>query len=85
MGKTRRISLCAITLILIALASVAAQSQQLPPSLQAAIGHWQVINDEGQPGGQVETYLVDGKLSPRSRNPAQDAFRGLSVKSAQAT
>ncbi len=30
--------------------------------LQAAIGHWQVINDEGKPGGQVETYLVDGKL-----------------------
>ncbi len=38
------------------------QAQQLSPSLQAAVGHWQVINDEGKPGGQVETYVVDGKL-----------------------
>jgi len=60
--KTRRTSLCVIILTLIALASVAAQDQQLSPPQQAAIGHWQVINDEGKPGGQVETYLVDGKL-----------------------
>lgn len=62
MEKTRRTSLCVITLTLIVLASIATQAQQLSPPLQAAIGHWQVINDEGKPGGQVETYLVDGKL-----------------------
>lgn len=45
-----------------ALLAVVAQAQQLAPALQSAIGHWQVINDKGQPGGHVETYLVDGKL-----------------------
>jgi uncharacterized protein (DUF2147 family) len=60
---TRCNGLCAIILALVGLACVtAAQAQQLSPALQAAVGHWQVINDEGKPGGQVETYLVDGKL-----------------------
>jgi len=44
------------------LASVAAPAQQLPPALQSAIGHWQVINDDGKPWGHVDTYLVNGKL-----------------------
>ena len=39
-----------------------ANAQQLSPALQAAVGHWQVIDDEGNPGGQVETYLRDGRL-----------------------
>jgi len=60
--KPGRNGLCAVAFTLIALISVAAHAQQLSLPLQVAIGHWQVINDEGQPGGQVETYLVDGKL-----------------------
>jgi uncharacterized protein (DUF2147 family) len=62
--NTRRTGLHAVVLSLLALASLrAAHAQrQLSPALQAAVGHWQVINDEGKPGGQVETYLVDGKL-----------------------
>ncbi|HVJ06142.1 MAG TPA: DUF2147 domain-containing protein [Candidatus Saccharimonadales bacterium] len=39
-----------------------AHAQKLSTALENAIGRWQVINDEGKPGGQVETYLVDGKL-----------------------
>jgi uncharacterized protein (DUF2147 family) len=53
----------AIAVALFALSSLAAvHAQQLAPALQAAIGPWQVINDEGKPWGHVETYLVDGKL-----------------------
>ena len=37
-------------------------AQQLSPALQAAVGRWQVIDDEGKQGGQVETYLRDGRL-----------------------
>jgi len=36
--------------------------QQLTPKLQNAIGHWQVMNSDGTPGGKVDTYLVNGKL-----------------------
>jgi len=43
----------------------AAQAQQLTPKLQDAIGHWQVVNSDGSPGGRVDTYLVDGKLFGR--------------------
>lgn len=39
-----------------------ASSQQLSQKLQNAIGHWQVMNNDGTLGGQVETYLVSGKL-----------------------
>ena len=39
-----------------------AQSQPLSPALRAAVGQWQVINDQGKPGGHVETYLVNGLL-----------------------
>ena len=53
--------LCAFALALIALVSVAgARAQQLTPKLQNAVGHWQTNN-----GGQVETYLVNGKLFGR--------------------
>ena len=63
MNVNRRSGVRAAAICLLALASIAgARAQQLPPSLQAAIGHWQVINDAGKPGGQVETYLVEGKL-----------------------
>ena len=42
-----------------------AGAQQLTPKLQNAIGHWQVVNSDGSPGGRVDTYLVDGKLFGR--------------------
>ena len=60
--KTRRNGLSCLAFALIVLASVAAPAQQLSPALQSAIGHWQVINDDGKPWGQVEIYLVEGKL-----------------------
>jgi len=44
---------------------VAAGAQQLTPKLQNAVGHWQVMNSDGTPGGKVDTYLVDGKLFGR--------------------
>ena len=54
----RGIGSYAIALSILALACFsAAQAQQLSPTLQAAIGHWQTMT-----GGQVETYLVNGKL-----------------------
>jgi uncharacterized protein (DUF2147 family) len=59
----RRSGLWAAALVLFALSLVGgAFAQQLSPALETAVGHWQVINDEGKPGGQVETYVVDGKL-----------------------
>jgi uncharacterized protein (DUF2147 family) len=51
----------AITLAALVFAS-GANAQQLPEPLQNAVGHWQVINDDGKPWGHVDTYLVDGKL-----------------------
>jgi uncharacterized protein (DUF2147 family) len=42
-----------------------AGAQQLTPKLQNAIGHWQVVNSDGSPGGHVDTYLVEGKLFGR--------------------
>ena len=63
METIRRNGLCAFALALFALVSVAgAHAQQLSPQLQNAVGHWQVINDDGKPWGHVDTYLVDGKL-----------------------
>jgi uncharacterized protein (DUF2147 family) len=59
----RRNGLRAIAVALFTLATLAAApAQQLAPALQGAIGHWQVINDDGKPNGHVETYLVEGKL-----------------------
>jgi uncharacterized protein (DUF2147 family) len=61
--RTHRSGLYAIAFAMLLLASVAgARAQQLSPALQAAVGRWQVSTNDGKPNGQVETYLVDGKL-----------------------
>ena len=43
----------------------AARAQQLSEKLQNAVGHWQVMNSDGTPGGKVDTYLENGKLFGR--------------------
>ena len=43
----------------------AAGAQQLSPKLENAVGHWQVVNGDGSPGGKVDTYLENGKLFGR--------------------
>jgi uncharacterized protein (DUF2147 family) len=45
--------------------SIPACAQNLSPKLQNAVGHWQVINSDGTPGGQVETYVENGALFGR--------------------
>ena len=66
MKTIRHKCLSAFALALLALLSVAAaRAQQLSPKLQNAFGHWQIVNSDGTPGGQAETYLVDGKLFGR--------------------
>ena len=51
---------------MLVLVSVAgAGAQQLSAKLQNAVGHWQVVNSDGSPGGHVDTYLVEGKLFGR--------------------
>ena len=66
MRTIRHKCLCAFALALLALVSVAAaRAQQLSPKLQNAIGHSQIVNSDGTPGGKAETYLVDGKLFGR--------------------
>jgi uncharacterized protein (DUF2147 family) len=56
-------SLYAAALALFAALSLApARAQQLTPKLQNAVGHWQIVNSDGTPGGKVETYLENGKL-----------------------
>jgi uncharacterized protein (DUF2147 family) len=63
---TRRKGLCAFAVALLALVSVAgASAQQLSPKLQNAVGHWQVVNSDGSPGGRVDTYIENGKLFGR--------------------
>jgi uncharacterized protein (DUF2147 family) len=58
--------LCVFTLALFALVSVATdRAQQLSPKLQNAVGHWQIVGSDGKPGGQAETYLVNGNLFGR--------------------
>jgi uncharacterized protein (DUF2147 family) len=77
LGITRGNRFSAIVLALFALATVAAlRAQQLSPPLQGAIGHWQVVNDKGKPGGQVETYLVDGKLFGKVTQPRPGRLPG---------
>jgi len=59
-------SLCIFVLAFFALAcALSAHAQQLSGKLQNAIGRWQVIGSDGKPGGQVETYLENGKLFGR--------------------
>jgi len=55
----------ALVALLLALALVAGARAQLSKKLQNAVGHWQVVNSDGSPGGMVDTYLTDGKLSGR--------------------
>ncbi len=63
---TRRNCLYAFAFALLTLIFVAeARAQQLSPKLQDAIGHWQVLDSNGRPGGKVETYLKDGMLFGR--------------------
>jgi uncharacterized protein (DUF2147 family) len=53
-------------LVLLALTPVrGAQAQELSEKLQNAVGHWQVMNSDGTPGGKVDTYLENGKLFGR--------------------
>ncbi|MGA2047964.1 MAG: DUF2147 domain-containing protein [Terracidiphilus sp.] len=42
-----------------------ASAQELSTKLQNAVGHWQVVNNDGSPGGKVDTYLEGGKLFGR--------------------
>ena len=66
MKSTRYKLHCAVTLALFALlAAAAANSQQLSPKLQNAVGHWQVVNGDGSLAGRVETYVENGKLFGR--------------------
>jgi uncharacterized protein (DUF2147 family) len=66
METTRHKCSSAFAVALFGVASlVGAGAQQLTPKLQNAIGHWQVVNSDGSPGGHVDTYLVDGKLFGR--------------------
>ena len=61
MTRNKFLSGVAVALLGMAIAWNAA-AQQLTPKLQNAIGHWQVMNSDGSPGGKVDTYLVNGKL-----------------------
>ena len=66
MKTARHKCLCAFSAAVFALVSVSsAGAQQLSPKLQNAIGHWQVVNSDGSPGGKVDTYLENGKLFGR--------------------
>jgi uncharacterized protein (DUF2147 family) len=66
MNSTRNRRLYALALALFALVSVAGtRAQQLSPKLQNAVGHWQVVDSDGKPGGKVDTYLENGKLYGR--------------------
>ncbi|MGA3136454.1 MAG: DUF2147 domain-containing protein [Terracidiphilus sp.] len=66
MKTTRHKCLCAVAVALLTLVTAAgARAQQLTPKLQNAIGHWQIVNSDGTPGGKAETYLVEGKLFGR--------------------
>ena len=63
METTRHKGLCAFALALFALLSVAGTgAQQLSQKLQNAVGHWQIVNSDGKPGGKADIYLENGKL-----------------------
>lgn len=66
MQLTRRVSLHILAVALFTLVSLApARAQQMSQKLQNAVGHWQVLNSDGTPGGKVDTYLENGKLFGR--------------------
>ncbi|MFZ1086266.1 MAG: DUF2147 domain-containing protein [Terracidiphilus sp.] len=66
MQTTRLNALRAFTLAFFALAFVSgAGAQQLSEKLQNAVGHWQVMPSDGSTGGQVQTYIENGKLFGR--------------------
>jgi uncharacterized protein (DUF2147 family) len=70
MKNSRRQTIYAFALALFAIfAAAPARAQQLSPKLQNAIGHWQIVNSDGTPGGKAETYLQDGKLFGRVTEP----------------
>jgi len=57
---------CCVGVALMALGVVSsACGQGVSPQQQNAVGHWQVITSDGNPGGKVETYLENGKLYGR--------------------
>ena len=64
MRTTRHISHCVMAVALLAMVGLAG-AQQLSQKLQNAVGHWQVVNSDGTPGGKVDTYLENGKLFGR--------------------
>jgi len=64
MNRFRFFSIFAFA-ILLAASAAAARAQQMTPKLQNAVGLWQVIGSDGKSGGQVETYLENGKLFGR--------------------
>jgi uncharacterized protein (DUF2147 family) len=61
-SSSRCCQILALWLGVLSVANLSAQPLQLSPALQDAVGQWQVIDDEGKPGGHVQTYLVDGHL-----------------------
>ena len=66
MSNIRHSPLFVFSLVVFALAAVApACAQQLSPKLQNAVGHWQVMNSDGTPGGKVDTTIENGKLFGR--------------------
>lgn len=58
----RRTVLFALVLLAAGFTAAVGSAQQLSQKLQYAVGKWQVMNNDGSLGGQVETYIVDGKL-----------------------
>jgi uncharacterized protein (DUF2147 family) len=61
MQIARQVSRSFLAQALFVVASIAG-AQQLSQKLQNAVGHWQVVNSDGTPGGKVDTYLENGKL-----------------------
>ena len=57
--------LCASLAFFTLLCAAGASGQQLSVKLRNAVGHWQIVNSDGSLGGQVETYLQNGKLFGR--------------------
>jgi uncharacterized protein (DUF2147 family) len=64
MKTIRWTGVCACVLAGLLYAAGAA-GQELSAKLSNAIGHWQVVNSDGTPGGKVETYLENGQLFGR--------------------